>query len=526
MRLLNSHSLEFKEFQGDDIPRYAILSHTWAEDEVTFQDFQNGGSRRAIRQKKGYVKIEACCNLAADDELEWAWIDTCCIDKTSSAELTEAINSMFQWYEQAHICYAFLADVPGSIIAEDPSSKNFIRAFQASRWFTRGWTLQELLAPRDVIFFSSDWNEIGTKLTLSDAVSAVTGIDGRYILGESLSKASIAKRMSWASARVTTRIEDIAYCLLGIFAVNMPLLYGEGTKAFLRLQEEILKNSGDQSIFAWWTSSAYARGRPPGALILSPAGFRGSGKIVPIEMPEPLRSSHSITNRGLKMTLPLIEDRDGSMTEPYFYGRLAVLACRDEDDFTNVLALQVAQENGPHYTRWNAERLWRVPIHRLYQGAMSTIYIQKALVLEDEPTTMAGAVDPKAILLRTFGIASTSYKLQRVYPPGTWDATSSMVRISNDDWLSLVGFLFQSQGSPRRPQLIVVIEAWRAYRRFKVFAGGVKSLEDVITEVSDNPTLMGDDGLVQHCVTGVEITMETVNESRMYVANIMFHGPE
>jgi hypothetical protein len=175
-------------------------------------------------------------------------LSRCCIDKTSSAELSEAINSMFRWYEKAETCYAYLSDVPdgaGLVPAQ-------VRArFAASRWFTRGWTLQELIAPRYVLFFSRHWKYFGTKESLCDQISAITGIDTDTLLGAGLEHVSVARKMSWASCRNTTRIEDSAYCLLGLFDVNMPLLYGEGQKAFQRLQEEILRSSHDYSLFAW-----------------------------------------------------------------------------------------------------------------------------------------------------------------------------------------------------------------------------------------------------------------------------------
>lgn len=175
-------------------------------------------------------------------------MDTCCIDKTSSAELSEAINSMYRWYQKAEVCYAFLSDVPSS---EDPHKEE--SAFRKSRWFTRGWTLQELIAPVHLTFFGSDWEDIGSKLNLKVLISAITKVDARALAGSRILNGwNVAQKMSWASRRVTTREEDIAYCLMGLFDINMPMLYGEGKKAFLRLQEEIIRNSQDETIFAWW----------------------------------------------------------------------------------------------------------------------------------------------------------------------------------------------------------------------------------------------------------------------------------
>ncbi|KAF2423812.1 HET-domain-containing protein [Tothia fuscella] len=226
MTLLNTETLELKEFFGSVIPEYVILSHTWGSEVVTFQELQVQGADTL--RKAGYMKIRACCTKAASDGYTYAWIDTCCIDKTSSAELSEAINSMYEWYKKANICYALLQDVPSSKSVD----------LNRSKWFTRSWTLQELLAPAVVEFYAADWQEIGTKSTLSAETSRITSISVEVLLGSDMSKQA-------------TRIEDGAYCLLGIFQFNMPLLYGEGRRSFHRLQEEILKTSEDYTLFAW-----------------------------------------------------------------------------------------------------------------------------------------------------------------------------------------------------------------------------------------------------------------------------------
>ena len=211
------------------IPKYAILSHTWGKEEVSFQDFQSPTAKCMV----GHSKIIGCCDEARAAGLTYVWIDTCCIDKTSSSKLSEAINSMYVWYEIAEVCYAHLADLPGSI--DGKASPLASAAFTRSRWFTRGWTLQELLAPSNVVFYSQDWAMIGTKSSLRNEISKITSIPVEVLSKDSRFEASIAMRMSWASKRYTTRIEDMAYSLMGIFGVNMPLLYGEGHNAFARL---------------------------------------------------------------------------------------------------------------------------------------------------------------------------------------------------------------------------------------------------------------------------------------------------
>ncbi|KAI3540569.1 HET domain-containing protein [Colletotrichum filicis] len=245
MRLLNVETRRLQEFFGE-VPRYVILSHTWGNDEVTFQDLD----RSDHTKKRGYTKIDGICCLAARNGFKWVWVDTCCIDKTSSAELSEAINSMYKWYKDSSTCYAYLEDVQQG---DDPSS--FDRQLCDSRWFTRGWTLQELLAPETVEFFDAAWENLGTRSSLAPKIESITKIPTDFLErneeSPAIRSAKIAMRMSWAARRQTTRVEDIAYSLLGIFDVNMPLLYGEGGKAFERLQIEIMKQSSDDSILAW-----------------------------------------------------------------------------------------------------------------------------------------------------------------------------------------------------------------------------------------------------------------------------------
>ncbi|KAK0749985.1 heterokaryon incompatibility protein-domain-containing protein, partial [Schizothecium vesticola] len=269
MRLLNTNTLGFEEFfgeAGNGIPYYAILSHTWGPDEVSYRDHADGiGPSR-----QGWAKVRDASKLANEEGFEFLWIDTCCIDKSSSAELSEAINSMFRWYRDAAICYAYLGDVLSS---EDPTLQN--SSFSRSRWFTRGWTLQELLAPKELVFVGSDWAEIGTKKSLQVIVSAITQIDVEALDKQSWPEYSIAQKMSWAVGRQTTRLEDEAYCLLGLFNVNMPMLYGEGRRAFSRLQQEILQQSDDQSLFTWtFPEPEHSHINMSGLLAPSPEQFR------------------------------------------------------------------------------------------------------------------------------------------------------------------------------------------------------------------------------------------------------------
>ncbi|PMD54359.1 putative vegetative incompatibility protein HET-E-1 [Hyaloscypha bicolor E] len=222
----------------DDIPPYAILSHIWGLEEVTFGDMMD----RNMTSKTGFDKIRFCGEQARRDGLQYFWVDTCCIDKTSSAELAEAINSMFRWYRNAAKCYVFFSDVPRPTVGSEdrPYQLPWESALRASRWFTRGWTLQELITPASVEIFSKDWERLGDKNSLERLICEITGIPSKALRGTPLADFSMTERMLWAEPRQTTREEDMAYSLLGIFDVYMPLIYGEGREnAARRLREAI-----------------------------------------------------------------------------------------------------------------------------------------------------------------------------------------------------------------------------------------------------------------------------------------------
>lgn len=258
-----------------EAPSYAILSHTWGPEEVTFADFHDETIRH---NKAGFAKIKLTCEQARTEGIKYAWVDTCCINKESSAELSEAINSMFKWYRLAKVCYAYLEDFPPQVEIADSSS------LSCCRWFSRGWTLQELIAPGSLVFFVPNgwtWRAIGRKNELHLVLERITRIPRKILRQQkSIETISVAARMSWAVKRQTTREEDLAYCLMGIFNVNMPLLYGEGSKAFIRLQEEILREVRDNTLFAWRSTEEAAVKAPyRGLLACSPAEFADSADI-------------------------------------------------------------------------------------------------------------------------------------------------------------------------------------------------------------------------------------------------------
>ncbi|KAK3986044.1 conidial yellow pigment biosynthesis polyketide synthase [Cladorrhinum sp. PSN332] len=327
MWLLDVNTLDLCEFHGDRTPPYAILSHVWGLEEVTFQDLKSPKGRKAARKTLGFSKVERCCRQAKRDGYSWAWVDSCCINKSSSAELSEAINSMFHWYERSARCYVFLDDLFG-----DPNDNDdYSWRLRGSRWFMRGWTLQELLAPQHVVFFDHFWfpfghirklngmadSQDGRLLDLTRQVSAITRIPTKYLQGTAaLSQACVAQRMYWASRRQTTRAEDRAYCLLGLFDISMPILYGEGaSKAFARLQSEIMKENPDQTILAWYRTDITSYR----LLAESPGDFDNSEHV------EQLRreasgsaawSSFFMTNLGLSIKLPVTTTLNADQWSP------------------------------------------------------------------------------------------------------------------------------------------------------------------------------------------------------------------
>lgn len=263
MRLLTfdgSKKPSFAKDLNETSPPYAILSHTWGPDgeEVTFQDLK---SRWRRKKKAGFTKIQFCGEQAQKAGLKHWWVDTCCIDKSNHSELSEAIASMFRWYRDATKCFVYLSDV--SVDANSTSQDQWESDFRRSKWFTRGWTLQELLAPTSVEFFSREGTWLGDKLSLELQIHEITEIPILALRGTPLSHFSVNERMLWAAKRNTKKKEDEAYCLLGIFDVFLPLIYGEGQNAFSRLRKEIdLSTGGEpQTSTRTWTVIPFRRDR-------------------------------------------------------------------------------------------------------------------------------------------------------------------------------------------------------------------------------------------------------------------------
>jgi hypothetical protein len=322
MRLINVHTRQLSEFWGLDVPPYSILSHCWGPEEVTYQEISSlvsspsTSTESGYMAKSGYLKINSAC-------------------LQSSAELSESINSMYKWYENSMVCYALLDGESSHLSVYDSKACDVQEDHLEDKWFTRGWTLQELIAPSRVEFFDKNWKHIGNKFQCSGYIALVTTIPENVIRSSrSMSSYGIATKMSWAAGRQTTRIEDVAYSLLGMFKVNMPLLYGEGKKAFIRLQEEIMKESDDHSLFAWDFQEDYERepfkfrsvlaDNPSrfanSAMIYSTPGYTDLYSTSTSSKVSKNRKPYAMTNKGVQIYLPIFDFES--------IGMVAMLDCK------------------------------------------------------------------------------------------------------------------------------------------------------------------------------------------------------
>ncbi|KAL9621356.1 MAG: hypothetical protein Q9160_004247 [Pyrenula sp. 1 TL-2023] len=455
MRLLNTERLSSETFVEESeirFPSFAILSHTWEDGEVTFQDIQ--GDLSSIKCKPGFAKIQGACSQAKKDNFSYIWIDTCCIDKSSSAELSEAINSMWRWYQLSDVCYAYLSDVD---TAQAPFAlSKGLNDQMPYRWFERGWTLQELLAPRNVAFYSSNWSYLGDRTLLLDEISRITGIDTYALKGGDLRELSVARRMAWASHRKTTRIEDVAYCLLGIFDINMPLLYGEGTKAFIRLQEEIMRTCDDQSIFAWSDPDEQDRPSEPyvtkegrshedhSVFAPSPKYFTHSS-VVDFQTVSTGRSTMLNTNLGLRLSLLITRESE------VVYGEyLAVLNC-EVGSIPGVfpcIRLRRISLEGMQFRRVDIHQLFHLArpdielaidvngfnpteaqdaLFDIHSGTVIKSWKPKEIFISQVPRSH---MDPVFRFVPHTRDGSEKLVVNEVYPKGIWDERTGVVRPS------------------------------------------------------------------------------------------------
>ncbi|KAF3801424.1 Vegetative incompatibility protein HET-E-1 [Colletotrichum gloeosporioides] len=427
MLLLNTTTLHLEDFPDPSAVKYAILSHTWGKDEVSYKDLKD--FPRAKRQA-GFAKIVRTCELAlVKHKLHYAWVDTCCINKASSAELSEAINSMFSWYRHATVCFVWLEDLAPvqqaaelSLLPENPSYPTSgydgklydISEMGSCKWFKRGWTLQELIAPRRVEFYDASWEFRFKKRERTTELSLITGIDEEVLKKRrSLKDVLVGVKMSWAADRRTSRLEDLAYCLLGIFGINMPMLYGEGHNAFKRLQEHIVSQHRDESLFAWQSCN------PPdqdyrGVFARSPEEFKVCSRL--------RKGGHfmfstpgfSMTNKGVKFTTEALKvDNDA-----YFVMRLGIQCdnCEDRHD-VHICLLRTTKG----HVRVSPHECWRPPAG----GGLSPrtkIYCCKDVTLHESRALERLALSPLRVSL---DIDQRNLLSVQQYPSLAWDPNCS-----------------------------------------------------------------------------------------------------
>ncbi|KAM0554138.1 hypothetical protein ACHAPJ_006937 [Fusarium lateritium] len=368
-------------------------------------------------------KLRGCCNQARKDNLKYTWIDTCCINKENPAELNEAINSMFQWYQKASVCYTLLLDVPPGDDPCDAGSK-----FHTSRWFQRGWTLQELLAPKDLRFYNREWIWIGSKEDMPDEIEAVTGISRQYLLGwQDFRQASVAQRMSWMAKRQTSKKDDKAYCLLGIFDVAIPMIYGASDQAFCRLQREIMKKTGDHSILAWDLDIPENLAEDStdvlsaGTLATAPSDFANCRNIIS-RAQEPTHLDTLGTHSGcLLIHLPLHTTSTGKI-----YG---LLSCGPEGDAEHVvgLPLRKAVPGAGSDEYYRPQRRCATLLPRAAPGTPATlvrIKTERALRSREEVG--------RRFWLYVKGHRDVNLKREEDYPPLDWDKGRAVMAEATD----------------------------------------------------------------------------------------------
>ncbi|KAF6827709.1 HET domain-containing protein [Colletotrichum musicola] len=361
-----------------------------------------------MSQKPGWAKIRKTCSIARRRGIGYVWVDTCCINKQDFSELTEAINSMFKWYANATVCFAYLSDVDGD------------HPLEQSRWFERGWTLQELIAPNCVEFFDGAWNAIGTREELAAVIHQRTDIDVSILrersyvtdmgVREHLDDFPIAVRMSWGAGRETTRVEDRAYSLMGVFGINMPLLYGEGERAFVRLQEEIIKESNDMTLFAWTSNigSIQYKGTR-GILASSPDDFERRAYSLSFTRRPELNPEFMVTNKGVK-----ISARD--LLDAEFY-QILPLGCRwSRSAPGSELGILLHDSGDGIWLRAEVEVLLEVPSWAA--RTLGTFFIRKYGDLSRESLLMRSS-PPNEI---HFMLASPEVQLWEAVPTERWSA--------------------------------------------------------------------------------------------------------
>lgn len=440
MWLIDTTTLRLEEVVDLHDCKYAILSHTWEIDEVDFQEMLAESRPARLLKKAGFLKIKKTCEVAKEKGYAYAWVDTCCIDKTSSAALSEAINSMFHWYKESSLCLAYLSDLEVNNFEHAESKTS--EFMKDCVWFTRGWTLQELIGPEELEFYDQEWNFRGSKKTLRHELSKITGIDTDILEdSELLPTIPVGQRMSWAAHRKTTRVEDTAYCLFGIFGVNMPMIYGEGKNSFLRLQEEIAKSTNDLTLFAWTSQNESGVDRRPthssqqgkdlrGILAQSPSEFVDCGRLRILRDRVAPVKEFAMTNNGLRIETVLGSSPD----KEYVFA----LDCVDERNRRIGIYLMKTEFG---FVRDRAYDLFSTTDKAFWSGKRSTIYVARAL-------SNSLALRLRAQLLRSLNFhfhlqPTASYTIQRIKarPASLWNNNGKLFLTGNrQDFTACVEF--------------------------------------------------------------------------------------
>lgn len=440
MRLINVNSMRLESFDSEPLPPYAVLSHTWGreEDELSYSDVCHG---RFNTHSRGLAKLRGCRMQALRHRLEYVWIDTCCIDQANAVEVTEAINSMFRWYQNASVCYVYLSE-----LASPYDFQGLPKDLPVTSWFRRGWTLQELLAPKRLEFYDMRWRLVGDRSRLASIIEGITGIPLEFLTEpRALSEASIAQRMSWAARRVTRREEDTAYCLLGIFNVAMPMIYGEGKiGAFARLQREILREMGDDSILAWGLGSAdldtdSADSLSAGALAQSPSDFAGCGQVVACS---PYRYALGpVDSRGFVEANVILDMSGGQL--------FGILMCGLSRDEGQAIGVPLHEESPGWYIRPRRRAPKELRIPEEAQGPMP-VKISKRRT----PLAAAWANAPYRFYIDSF---AAGLELVEAYPNGCWNGASSEVVANAPTNGSKQRFLIRLRAQDQEARDVIVV---------------------------------------------------------------------
>ncbi|GIZ38872.1 hypothetical protein CKM354_000227100 [Cercospora kikuchii] len=474
MRLLRADGDELVlETAYGESNKYAILSHRWLpedEQEVRYADIVN--RKDDLRSKPGWNKLEWCRQQASADGLLYFWADTACIDKSSSQELTESINSMYKWYKEAEVCYVYLQDMPDPEIEFDdhglatgeadiadaimtdesqPSATVFNpdhtpsiwdtwdhEAFKKCTWFTRAWTLQEMIAPRQVRFYSQSWRFICNLEDIVPEIVELTGVhEAIWKEGRHLSTFSVAQKMSWASTRTSTKVEDRAYSLLGLMGVNIPILYGEGTNSFQRLQDEILRTGSEDSIFAFNVAGeTYDIGsfKTTSLLARSPEDFQGCGNVIS-DNEHVSQGFQAITNE-VKFRQKTMSDTDGRFTRwwdtlsipDYWSTRSMILRCGIENEPEMILVLQlraVGHRRSDLYaadvTSGSRVQTWRIGIHEYDSSSYKTFSVLRDPTHHHLTRNERNERNDQTLNILCDSRCALNIELRRESIPGAWN---------------------------------------------------------------------------------------------------------